>query len=91
MYGNLSTRYKQFDINLQKAYLHFKDQGIWTIHPQWLYCRNVSDFFETPEAELLYFLYKMRSKWEWPDRRQTQQEIHCEFRNSFYCKYVNLK
>lgn len=78
-YGNLSTRYKTFDISLQKAYQYFKSDVLWTVHPQWMYCRNVSEFFDTPEAELNYFLYKMRSKWEWPDKRQPQQDIYCEF------------
>ncbi|KAK5638589.1 hypothetical protein RI129_012884 [Pyrocoelia pectoralis] len=42
--------------------------GNWTIHPDWLYCKYSDDKhnFETPEEELLHFLFKIDlPRWKW--------------------------
>uniref|UniRef100_T1H0I3 Uncharacterized protein n=1 Tax=Megaselia scalaris TaxID=36166 RepID=T1H0I3_MEGSC len=47
----------------------------WRIHPDWVYCKNHTKTFDTPEAELRYFIQKMsKPGWKWPPRSPVPPE-----------------
>ncbi|KAG5680433.1 hypothetical protein PVAND_009941 [Polypedilum vanderplanki] len=57
--------------------LNFFNGSNWKIHPDWLYCKHNNESFSSPEAELIYFLERMRQPgWRWPLNRSPPTPEH---------------
>ncbi|XP_070491988.1 voltage-dependent calcium channel subunit alpha-2/delta-3 isoform X2 [Chironomus tepperi] len=62
----------------------------WKVHPDWYYCKQNNESFSSPEAELIYFIEKMKQPgWKWPLNRSKPPPEHTNVSNtakdSYYC------
>lgn len=53
-----------------------------------LYCKHNNDTFSSPEAELLYFLERMRQPgWRWPLNRSPPFPEHLNVYSELFCRF----
>lgn len=54
-----------------------------------LYCKHNNETFSSPEAELLYFLERMRKPgWHWPLRPLPPEKSHAQMSGGSQCRFI---